>query len=45
MGAVFGVVTSSFLSPSGDGEQTDVPLAPPHLEHVLNRLEHGFTTR
>lgn len=43
MGAVFGVVTSSFLSPSRDGDEDDVPMAPPHLEHVLTRLERGFT--
>jgi hypothetical protein len=43
MGAVFGVVTSSFLSTSRDGDEADVPMAPPHLEHVLTRLEHGFT--
>lgn len=44
MGAVFGVVTSSFLSTSGSGAEVEVPVAPPHLDHVLTRLERGFAT-
>ena len=43
MGAVFGVVTSSFLSTSSNSDP-EVPVAPPHLEHILTRLEHGFMT-
>jgi AcrR family transcriptional regulator len=42
MGAVFGVVTTSFLAgPAGDRLE---PLeGPRHLEHILARLEHGFS--
>lgn len=43
MGAVFGVVTSSFLSSPGDADQEASAVAPQHLEHVLTRLEHGFS--
>lgn len=42
MGAVFGVVTSSFLSTPGDSDPLEPADGPQHLEHVLTRLEHGF---
>lgn len=42
MGAVFGVVTSSFLSGPADADRLEPPIGPQHLEHVLSRLEHGF---
>lgn len=41
MGAVFGVVTSSFLATPGT-EPLEPSAGPQHLEHVLTRLEHGF---
>ena len=42
MGAVFGVVTSSFLATPGDAHAPEPSAGPQHLEHVLTLLEHGF---
>lgn len=42
MGAVFGVVSSTFLASPGV-DPIEPTEGPAHLEHILARLEHGFT--